>query len=93
MNRDEMMEWIEGQLPSHAMVRTSEQFNGMKNGIWMSGEDCDVTYKGEEIYSYYSGDHENRTFGVLNSWEKELNDRGWYSEWYDAGTIGIWRIR
>ena len=49
-------------------------------------------YKGKIIYDYYSEDHKTREFGVLNNWEKELNKLGWYSEWYDAGTVMIWEI-
>jgi len=49
-------------------------------------------YKGEVIYDYYSEDYVNREFGVLNKWEKELKKRGWYSEWYDAGTISLYTI-
>ena len=49
-------------------------------------------YKGSVIYSYYSEDYKNREFGVWNKWEKELNKRGWYSEWYDAGTVCIWPL-
>ena len=56
----------------------------------VSGEDYDDEFKGKQIYDYYSEDYKNREFGVLNSWEKELNKRGWYSEWYDAGTVMIW---
>jgi hypothetical protein len=46
-------------------------------------------YKGEVIYDYYSENHIDREFGVLKKWEKELNKRGWYSEWYDSGTISL----
>jgi len=91
MERDEMMAWIESQLPLHIMVRKSEMFDGRKGGIWMSGE-SGAEYNGREIYDYYSEDYKHRTIGVLDAWEVELNDRGWYSEWYDAGTIGIWKI-
>ena len=49
-------------------------------------------YKGEIIYDYYSEDHDNREFGVLNTWEQELKKRGWYSQWYDCGTIMLYCI-
>ena len=84
----EMTKWIE---KSMKFVSTTDEFDNNKGGIWVSGEDQDE-YKGEVIYSYYSEDYKNREFGVLNKWEKELNKRGWYSEWYDAGTVMIWEI-
>lgn len=86
LGREEMMEWIEQYMD---FVKTTEEFNGSKGGIWVSGENGDE-YKGRVIYAYYSEDYKNRTFGVDNQWEKELNKRGWYSEWNDPGTSMIW---
>ena len=88
LDRDDMIKWIEKYMD---FVRTTEEFNGSPGGIWVSGENGDE-YKGREIYSYYSEDYKNRTFGVDNRWEKELNKRGWYSEWHDAGTSMIWPL-
>ena len=88
IDRDEMMKWIEKSMD---FVGTSEDFNGSQGGIHVSGEAGDE-YKGAIIYSYYSEDYKNREFGVWNKWEKELNKRGWYSEWYDAGTVCIWPL-
>lgn len=85
-NRDEMIEWIE---QSMRFVRTSEEFNGSKGGIWVSGEDGD-TFKGMSIYEYYSEDHYNRDIGVSIMWEEQLNKMGWWSEWNDPGTVLIW---
>ena len=88
LDRDDMIKWIEKYMD---FVRTTEEFNGSEGGIWVSGENGDE-YKGREIYDYYSSDYKNRTFGVDNRWEKELNKRGWYSEWHDAGTSMIWPL-
>jgi len=88
VDRDEMMKWIKKSMD---FVGTSEDFNGSQGGIHVSGEAGDE-YKGAIIYSYYSEDYKNREFGVWNKWEKELNKRGWYSEWYDAGTVCIWPL-
>jgi len=86
LERDQMIEWLEAYVER---ARTTEEFDGSKGGIWICGE-CDYEYKGKRIYDYYSEDYKNREFGVLNSWEKELEKRGWYSEWYDAGTVMLW---
>lgn len=83
---DDMMKWIE---KSVKFVKTSEEFDGSSGGIWVSGENGD-RYKGKRIYDYYVQDPKNYELGVLKDWEKELNKRGWYSEWYDAGTVMIW---
>jgi len=88
LDRDAMIKWIEKYMD---FVRTTEEFNGSQGGIWVSGENGDE-YKGREIYDYYSEDYKNRTFGVDNKWEKELNKKGWYSEWHDAGTSMIWPL-
>ena len=88
LDRDDMMKWIEKYMD---FVSTTEEFNGSEGGIWVSGEGGDE-YKGRVIYAYYSEDYKNRTFGVDNRWEKELNKRGWYSEWHDAGTSMIWPL-
>jgi len=85
VSREEMMDWISKTMK---VSGTSEEFNGSPDGIWLCGE-CGDEYKGKRIYDYYSEDHKNRTFGALNSWEKELNKRGWYSNWYDAGTVMV----
>ena len=88
-DRDGMMKFIKKHM---SFVGTSEDFNGSQGGIHVSGENYDDEFKGKQIYDYYSEDYKNREFGVLNSWEKELNKRGWYSEWYDAGTVCIWPL-
>lgn len=87
-DRDVVIKWIEKTMN---VAGTSEDFNGNSGGIWLCGE-CDDEYKGKQIYDYYSEDYKNRTFGVLNSWEKELKKRGWFSQWYDAGTVMIYPI-
>lgn len=88
LDRDAMIKWIEKYMD---FVRTTEEFNGSQGGIWVSGENMDE-YKGRVIYDYYSEDYKNRTFGVDNRWEKELNKKGWYNEWHDAGTSMIWPL-
>lgn len=88
LDRDDMMKWIQQYMD---FVSTTEEFDGSPNGIWVSGENGDE-YKGRVIYAYYSEDYKNRTFGVDSRWEKELNKRGWWSEWHDAGTSMIWPL-
>jgi len=86
INRDVMIEWLQETMK---FVSTTEEFDGSPGGIWVSGEDGE-TLKGKRIYDYYN-EGSTYEFGVLKTWEKELNKRGWYSEWYDAGTVMIWQ--
>ena len=86
LNREEMMEWLEGYLD---FVRTTEDFDGAKGGIWVSGENGDM-YKGKRIFDYYNEDYKKYEFGVYVPFAKEMRKRGWYGEWYDAGTMMIW---
>jgi hypothetical protein len=86
LDREEMMEWLEGYL---SFVRKTEFFDGGKGGIWVTGENGDK-YKGKRIFDYYTNDHKNYEFGVYTPFAKEMRKRGWYGEWHDAGTMMIW---
>jgi len=90
MDRDDFIDHLKMKF-SLDFVSTTEEFNGSEGGVWVSGESRDV-YKGKIIYDYYSEDHKNYELGVLNKFEKQINKIGWYSEWYDAGTVMIWPL-
>jgi hypothetical protein len=87
IKRNQMMNWLSKH---QEFVSTTENFNGSTGGIHLCGESMEE-YKGDIIYDYYSEDHDNRVFGVLNAWERELKKRGWYSQWYDCGTIMLYQ--
>ncbi len=81
LNREKMMEWLRQQ--GVVVVGTTEEFNGGEGGIWVSGEDTPVLMNyWEELYA--------DTFGVNPSLNKGTEARGWYFEWYDAGTMMVW---
>jgi len=90
MNRDELIQELEAKFPNKNF-RTSEEFDGSENGIWTSGEDG-YTHEGLKLFNYYSqdGGSNSYTFGVLNTIYYFLEERGWYCEWNDAGTIIIY---
>lgn len=71
-------------------VRTTEDFDGSKGGIWTSGESS-PSLGGKKIYNYY-GSGAAYELGVLKKFEAAINKLGWYSEWYDTGTMMIWPI-
>ena len=86
LNRTEMMKWM---TKKGLWCKTTEEFNpNSKDGIWTSGED-DKEISGLPAYSYYA-QSKSYELGVLIHWEEMLNKRGWYSEWYDCGTVMIW---
>jgi len=88
MDRDDMMTYLEDKYGFRA--RTTEEFDNSTGGIWVSGEDGQ-SIGGKRIYSYYS-EGKAYEFGVLVRYEKAINKLGWYSEWYDAGTVMIWPL-
>ena len=85
-NRKEMMKFISKYMN---FVRTTEDFfgtvdNEYSGGIWVSGDlsEKNRKYRGKTIYNHHS---------ILKSWEAYLNSKGWTSEWYDGGTIFIYK--
>ena len=88
VNRDELIKWLD---KFFSFVDTSESFNGSNGGVWLSGEECESTYSGMRIYDYYS-ESSMYELGVLNKFEEVLQKKGWFSEWYDSGTVMIWEI-
>jgi hypothetical protein len=85
LDRDKMIEFLGKYL---GFVRTSEEFDGTKGGIWTSAENGE-SLSGSKIFNYYS-DSSKYEFGVLNKFADLLNKRGWYCEFYDPGTVMIW---
>jgi hypothetical protein len=88
MDRDDMMTYLEDKYGFRA--RTTEEFDNSSGGIWVSGEDGQ-SIGGKRIYNYYA-EGKAYEFGVLVRYEKAINKLGWYSEWYDAGTVMIWPL-
>ena len=89
--RKQVMEWLE-ENTDFIKIQLSEDFyiNGRDGGIWLCGEG-DNMYKGNVIYDYYNTNYKKYDIGVLIPFQKKLEKMGWWSEWYDAGTITIWQ--
>lgn len=87
LSRDEMMDILKNKY-KFPFVKTSEEFDGSKGGIWTSGESSPML-GGKKIYNYY-GQGAAYELGVLKRFEQTIDKLGWYSEWYDAGTVMIW---
>ena len=71
-------------------MRTTEEFNGGKGGIWLSGENGDTYKDGRELFDYWTENYEAYTFGVHNKIGDWAKKHGWWFEWNDAGTIMLW---
>lgn len=87
LSRDEMMDILKNKY-KFTFVKTTEEFDGSKGGIWTSGESSPML-GGKKIYNYY-GEGAAYELGVLKKFEQAIDKLGWYSEWYDAGTVMIW---
>ena len=71
------------------VVGSTEEFFGRasKNqniGIWVAADST------PELFDYDSREWIN-TFGIKPSINKVVEDGGWYFEWYDPGTMMVWK--
>lgn len=109
-NREQIIKGLYKLIPEIDFMKTTDEFNGKKGGIWTSGESV-LFYKGippfnatleyGEILLSDNGDTDPKHKGMkvkdmylcgihreIYSW---LEERGWYPEWYDAGTLLLWK--
>ena len=66
---------------------TTDQFYGSKNennGIWVAAD------SNPELFDYYNSEWLD-TFGVHPQLDKLVEGNGWYFEWYDPGTMMVWK--
>ena len=89
MTRNQVTKLLEKKYPN-MFLRTTESFNGVKGGIWTSGEDGPQAKNGYSIFNYYSENYTMYTLGVHLEIAKLLEEMGWYAEFYDAGTVMLW---
>lgn len=90
-SREKMMALISAKYPK-LFLKTTEEFDGGKGGIWSSGENGDEAKDGFALFNYYTQDYKEvrYQFGVHKEIRELLEANGWYAEWYDAGTIMFW---
>lgn len=81
MNREQMMDLLK---TLGVDVRgTSEDFDRSTGGIWI------VADGDNESFNYYSEKWVD-TFGVNPKLNRIVDKRGWFFEWWDAGTMLVW---
>ncbi len=89
MNREKMMAQL-SEMWGVRFVRTTEEFNGSTNGIWMSGENGETDPAGWELFDYGNENYHQYEFGVHNEINEWAQENGWFFEWNDPGTIMMW---
>jgi hypothetical protein len=89
MNREKMMAQLSEKWKVK-FVRTTEEFNGSTDGIWISGENGETNADGLELFDYYNENYDQYEFGVHNDISEWAESNGWYFEWNDPGTIMMW---
>jgi hypothetical protein len=89
MNREKMMAQLSEKWKVK-FVRTTEEFNGSTDGIWLSGENGETNADGFELFDYYNENYNQYEFGVHNSIKEWAESKGWMFEWNDPGTIMLW---
>jgi hypothetical protein len=88
--REKLMDILANKYPQ-MWLRTTEEFDGSKGGIWTSGEDGVSAKDDRPLFNYWA---ESSTYelGVHTEIFNLLLKHGWYAEWHDAGTIMLWEI-
>jgi len=85
--RDQIIEGLTAMCDSNPFFRTVEEFydNDIESdgGIWTGGEG-NPSIDGVGIFDYWSGNN----IDVTNF----LEENGWYAEWYDAGTMHLYKL-
>ena len=73
---------LEKLLGQNWFLRTTEEFDGHKGGIWTTNEEPSEALGGNVLYG-------NGVHPILG----ELMDKhGWFAEPYDAGTLMMWPV-
>ena len=82
--REYMMEQLE-KAWGLEFTDTTERFNGVEGGIWLSAEngETDPMDGSQRLFDYWS-------FGVCNRLDRWAEECGWWFEWNDPGTIMLW---
>lgn len=87
ISREDMMDLLDLKYKIKT-VRTSEEFNGQIDGIWLAA-DNEEELSGNKIFDYYnrSAQYSN---GILKQVKTAVEKNGWRFEWNDPGTIMCW---
>lgn len=87
LTREELMDLLETKYKIRT-VRTSEEFNGQTEGIWVAGDNGEEL-SGNKIFDYYNSSAKYAN-GVLKQFRTAVEKTGWWFEWNDPGTMMMW---
>ncbi len=90
MNRAELIKLIQKKFPS-LILRTTEEFDGETDGVWVTGDLGTVNSKGKKLFDHYCTLKSHRV-GVRVDLHNLLEKNGWYPQWADAGTVMLWKV-
>ncbi len=86
LSQEKLIEALE-QTFKLEFVSDGARFSRHNEGsIWISAENRETASDGRDLFDYYSED-ENYIFGIHPEFESFIEERGWWCEWYDAGTL------
>lgn len=100
-NREKLIEILEGRFPDMWM-KSTEEFDGRKGGIWTGegstvfdgmAEDSVGNGLSEDHIPMFDYDADDSIYemGINKKLVKVLDEHGWYAEFYDAGTVFIYK--
>jgi len=94
ITRDALMDTLEKKFPKMWM-KTSEEWNGEENFIW-TGEGSEFIDEDGfpwMMFNHYSEDFDELYYqmGVKKELVHFLDKYGWYCDFYDAGTVFIYK--
>jgi hypothetical protein len=88
--REQMITKLNKAYPT-LFIKTTEEFNGGKGGIWSSAESGVTAKDGHRLFNYNAVGKKYDS-GVHKAIGNLLEKNGWYAEWYDCGTIMFWLV-
>ena len=87
--RDELMDAIQRKF-NLKHIRTSEEFDGRPDAVWISCESGDEASDGSLLFDYHAGDLGSYEFGVHKEFSDFVEPYGFFAEWYDPGTLMLY---
>lgn len=87
LTREELMDLLSNKY-NIKTVRTSEEFDGQTDGIWVAG-DNEEELSGNRMFDYYNRSAKYAN-GILKQLKTAVEKTGWRFEWNDPGTIMLW---
>lgn len=91
--RLEMMELLRVKYPNMLLKTTEEFYTAKKDnyGIWICSDEDLKAKDGFLLFNYNGKGRRYEHQGIHKEVFNFLRRYGWYAEWYDCGTVMLWR--